>query len=95
MAAQEPEMDWQVAECLLPGLTLAVAERFAGLIRAELASRPRPGVALLGAVLMTEDEVLLYMFRGPQAAVLAVSQRAGLPFERIVACQAIGWEPAP
>ena len=86
---------WQIAECLLPGLTATSAELLAGQIQAELAGRPGAGVCFLGALLMTEDEVLLCLFRGPQKAVRAVSERAGLPFERIVACQGLGWRPEP
>jgi hypothetical protein len=40
---------------------------------------------------MPEDEVLLCLFAGPEAEVRAVSERAGVPFERILACAAIGW----
>lgn len=87
--------DWQVAECLLPGLTPAAAQLLAGRIQAELAGAPGAGVAFLGALLMTEDEVLLCLFRGPQPAVRAVSERAGLPFERIIACRGLGWQPEP
>ena len=87
--------DWQVAECLLPGLTPAAAQLLAGRIQAELAGGPRAGVSFLGALLMTEDEVLLCLFRGPQQAVRGVSERAGLPFERIIACRALGWQPEP
>ena len=49
---------WQIAECLLPGLTATSAELLAGQIQAELAGRPGAGVCFLGALLMTEDEVL-------------------------------------
>ena len=41
--------------------------------------------------LMPEDEVLLCLFSGPEAEVRAVSERAGLPFERILACVGVGW----
>ncbi len=87
--------DWQVAECLLPGLPPATAELLATQIRAALAGQPGAGVRFLGALLMTEDEVLLCLFSGPQQAVRAVSERAGLPFERILACQGLGWRPEP
>ena len=40
---------------------------------------------------MPEDEVLLCLFAGPEAEVRAVSERAGLPFERILACVGVGW----
>ena len=41
--------------------------------------------------LMPEDEVLLCLFAGAEAEVRAVSERAGLPFERILACVGVGW----
>ena len=40
---------------------------------------------------MPEDEVLLCLFAGPEAEVRAVSERAGLPFERILGCVGVGW----
>lgn len=89
-----PERDplWHAAECLLPGVTPALAGALAGRIRAELAASAT-GVAFLGSLLMPEDEVLLCLFAGPQAQVRAVSERAGLPFERIVACVGLDWLP--
>ena len=71
---------WQVAECLLPGVTPAIAEALGDRVRAEL-----------GSLLMPEDEVLLCLFTGPLAEVLAVSERVGLPFERILGCLGLGW----
>ena len=41
---------------------------------------------------MPEDDILLCLFRGPQAEVRAASERAGLPFERIVSCTELGWQ---
>jgi hypothetical protein len=80
-----PEVGWQVAECLLPGLTHAKAEALGDQVRAELA-RSRSPVAFLGSLLMPEDEVLLCLFAGPPAEVRAISERAELPFERILRC---------
>jgi hypothetical protein len=93
MIAREHQQGWQIAECLLPGLTLPAAEELGRQISAELAGRPRPGVSFLGSLLMPGDEVLLCLFTGPQAEVRAVSERAGLPFERILRCVGIGWRP--
>ena len=83
------DSSWQVAECLLPGVTPAIAEALGDRIRAELA-RTRSPVSFLGSLLMPEDEVLLCLFAGPIADVLAVSERAELPFERILACLGFG-----
>jgi hypothetical protein len=77
-----------VAECLLPGATTATARALAERVRTELARSPGTGVALVGLVVMPEDEVLLYLFTGPLAEVRSVSERAGLPFERIMPCVA-------
>jgi hypothetical protein len=86
-----PQPQWQVAECLLPGLTQAVAERLGQRVRDALAGLPRLGVSFLGSLLMPEDEVLLCLFAGTEAEVRAVSVRAGLPFERILGCVGVGW----
>jgi hypothetical protein len=91
MSARETRQGWQVAECLLPGLTIAAGEELARRITAELEGRPWPGVCFLGCLLMPGDEVLMCVFRGQQADVRSVSERAGLPFERILACVGLGW----
>lgn len=93
MAADASGPGWQIAECLLPGMTPSTAEALGHRVAEELAVRPSPGVAFLGSLLMPEDEVLLCVFRGPQAAVRAVSEQAGLPFERIVGCLPLRWPP--
>ena len=86
-----PEPLWQVAECLLPGLSRATAEALGRRVRQEIAGLPGSQVSYLGSLLMPEDEVLLCLFAGPEAEVRAVSERAGLPFERILACVGVGW----
>ena len=86
---------WQIAECLLPGLTPAIAERLGEQLRTELARSCSP-VSFIGSLLMPEDEVLLCLFAGSFADVRAVSERAGLPFERILGCLRFGWiQPEP
>ena len=89
-----PDPQWQVAECLLPGLSRATAEALGHRVRQELSSLPGRRVSFLGALLMPEDEVLLCLFDGPEAEVRAVSERAGLPFERILGCVWVGWRAA-
>ncbi len=86
-----PGPQWHVAECLLPGLSRATAEALGRRVRQEIASPPGSQVSYLGSLLMPEDEVLLCLFAGPEAEVRAVSERAGLPFERILACVGVGW----
>ncbi len=89
------EWSWQIAECLLPGITPAIAEGLGDQVRAELA-RSRSQVSFIGSLLMPEDEVLLCLFAGPLAEVHSVSERAGLPFERILGCLRFSWtQPEP
>ena len=95
MTVPDRPQEWQVAECLLPGLTLPAAKELARRITAELAGRPVAGVSLLGCLLMPGDEVLLCVFGGAEPEVRAVSERAGLPFERILACVGLGWPTRP
>jgi len=89
VTGREPE--WHVAECLLPGLSRATAEALGRRVRRELSGLPGQRVSFLGSLLMPEDEVLLCLFAGPEAEVRAVSERAGVPFERILGCMGIGW----
>ena len=86
-----PDPQWLVAECLLPGLSQATAEALGRRIRQELARLPGHCVSFLGSLLMPEDEVLLCLFAGAEADVRVVSEQAGLPFERILACMGVGW----
>jgi len=86
-----PGPQWHVAECLLPGLSRATAEALGRRVRQEIAGPAGSQVSYLGSLLMPEDEVLLCLFAGPEAEVRAVSERAGLPFERILACVGVGW----
>ena len=70
---------WQLAECLLPGLTLSFAEELTQRVSAEAAGRPDAGVSFLGSLVMPGDEVLLCVFSGAQEDVRAVSERARPP----------------
>ncbi len=71
-----------LAECLWPGVTedaLAEADE-----RARESARTA-SVDYLGSMLMPEDEVVFFVFRGPSAgAVRTVAASAQIPFERIV-----------
>ena len=92
---RERESGWQIAECLLPGITPAITEALGDQVRAELA-RSRSPVSFIGSLLMPEDEVLLCLFAGPLAEVRSASEGAGLPFERILGCLRFGWtQPGP
>ena len=48
-------------------------------------------MSFVGSLLMPEDEVLLCLFTGPFAEVRTISERAGLPFERILGCLRFSW----
>jgi hypothetical protein len=91
MAERGTDPGWHIAECLLPGVTEALAEALGQRVRAEVARSARRRVRFLGSLLMPEDEVLLCLFSGTRAEVLAVSERADLPFERILGCVALSW----
>ena len=90
----DSDREWQVAECLLPGLSRATAAALGWRVQQELSTLPGRHVSFVGSLLMPEDEVLLCLFAGTEAEVRAVSERAGLPFERILACVGIGWQRA-
>lgn len=87
----DQDLELQVAECLLPGLSRATADALGRRVRLELTRPAGCRVSFVGSLLMPADEVLLCLFTGAQAEVRAVSERAGLPFERILACLGIGW----
>ena len=91
MSTHRNQPTWQVAECLLPGVTPAVAQALAQRVGEEIGDSPSPEVSLLGVLLIPEDEVLLCVFTGPAGAVRAVSERAQLPLDRIVSCVGLGW----
>src|SRR5258708_34446211 len=75
------ESSWQIAECLLPGSTPAIAGELGEQISTELA-RSRSPVSFIGSLLMPEDDVLLCPFAGPFAEVRPVTERARAPFTR-------------
>jgi hypothetical protein len=92
MGVRGRDQAWQAAECLVPGMTQPVAEALSEGIRTELArSTSGRHVSFLGSLLMPEDEVLLCVFAGSLADVRAISERAGLPFERILRCVGLCW----
>jgi hypothetical protein len=85
-----PDDGCHLAECLVPGMTTVVAASLGDQVRSELA-RSRSPVSFLGSLLIPEDEVLLCLFTGPLTEVRALSERAGLPFERVLRCVGVGW----
>jgi hypothetical protein len=75
-----------VVECYWPGVTpdeVAALDRRAR----SLVTRPpwRRTVRYDGSILVPEDEVAMFEFRADaEAAVVALSRAAGIPFQRIV-----------
>jgi Protein of unknown function (DUF4242) len=82
-----------VAECFWPGVdeaaVRAVDHRIAH-CAAELTRNGTP-VRYLGSLLMREDEVVLCLFEGDEHSVRTVAERAGVPFERILAAAGSPW----
>ena len=73
------------AKCYWPGVTQADLESVA-----ERAAQAGPGpgrdrVAYLGSLLFAADDLVLCLFQGPsRAAVIEVSERLGIPSERLM-----------
>lgn len=82
------------AKCYWPGVTRSDLEQAAARA-AETGSDPRPGdVTYRGSLLFCDDELVLCLFEGPsQAAVKGVSERAGIPCERVM--NSVWLEPQP
>ncbi len=75
-----------IAECFWAGVhedDLRDLDRRLAASVAELADREEP-VRYLGSLLIVDDEVVLCLFEGPIATVRLVTERVGLPFERIL-----------
>jgi hypothetical protein len=89
----ESAMREYVAECFWPGVQdrdlQALDERVAA-VTAELA-RAGEDVRYLGSMLMREDEVVLCLFAGAEAAVRTIAERAAIPFERILEAARSPW----
>jgi hypothetical protein len=77
-----------VAECFWPGVgedDLRDLDRRLGTAAGQLSVR------YVGSLLIHDDEVVLCLFEGPVAAVRAVTERAGLPYERILRSTRVPW----
>jgi len=72
------------AKCYWPGVTQAGLEQVAG--RATAGPGTGSGsVIYLGSLLFAADDLVLCLFQGPsRAAVIEVSERLGIPSERLM-----------
>lgn len=70
-----------MAECYWPD----VVEEDVRALDARILAALADGVRYVGSLLIREDEVVLCQFEGSADAVRAVAQRAGVPFERLLA----------
>ncbi len=74
------------AECFWTGVTeqdvRAQEERIRAAV-SEIASTQQP-LSYSGSLLMPTDEVVLFLFDGPEDQVRQAAQQAGVPFDRIV-----------
>jgi hypothetical protein len=83
------------AKCYWPGVTQSELERIAS--RASQAGAIAPSdVAYLGSLLFADDDLVLCLFTGPsRTAVKRVSERAGVPWERLMATVWLTPDPDP
>jgi hypothetical protein len=82
-----------VAECFWSGVReddLRDLDRRIEVCVAELSARGEP-IRYVGSMLIVDDEVVLCLFEGPVATVRLVTERAGIPFERILHSTAVPW----
>ena len=73
------------AKCYWPGVTPADLEQVAARAAKTGPGRGCDEVAYLGSLLFTADDLVLCLFHGPsRAAVSQVSDRLGIPRERLM-----------
>jgi hypothetical protein len=82
-----------MAECFWPGMTEAAVQEAGTRARraARAASREGEAVRYLGAILVPVDEIALLLFEGDGGELVrTVSERAEIPFERILETVRLG-----
>jgi hypothetical protein len=82
-----------VAECLWPDVhegDLPALDARAGAESERLAARGG-SIRYMGSLLMREDEVVLYLFRGPKDDVSRVVEAARIPYDRILEATCSPW----
>jgi Nickel responsive protein SCO4226-like len=82
-----------LAECFWPGVNdadlHALDERIGAVVDGD-----GEAVRYLGSLFMREDEVVLCLFEGSEAAVRTTAERAEIPFERILETAYSPWPAA-
>lgn len=75
-----------LVECYWPGVTVEKLAATAKRVRAAASALRRRGgdVIFVGSVFVPADESVFCLFDGVEADVRTVSERAGLPFERVL-----------
>ena len=84
------------AKCYWPGVTGSALELVAGrAARAGLDTGTGP-VSYLGSLLFAADDLVLCLFQGPsRTAVIAASNRLGIPCERLMDAVWLGQQRSP
>jgi hypothetical protein len=77
-----------VAECFWPGVRDEDLQEVDRRVVALASGRTKraQGPAYLGALRITDDEVVLFLFEGPMESVRQLVQRAGIRATRILHC---------
>jgi hypothetical protein len=75
-----------VVECFWPGIDELQHADASGRVRAATLQLRGEGdeVEFLGSILVPGDETVLWFFKGREADIRGASERAGLPFERVL-----------
>jgi hypothetical protein len=79
------------AKCYWPGVTKTELGLLAVRIDQAGAARNHRGIAYLGSLLFVDDDLVLCLFHAPsRATVMALSELAGIPCERLINSTWIG-----
>ncbi len=73
------------AKCYWPGVSESQLEQVAARATQDGSRSDRDGVRYLGALLFSDDDLVLCLFEGPsRATVKHASEHAGIPCERLM-----------
>jgi hypothetical protein len=74
-----------LAECFWPGVSSDDVEALDRRVRAAARLERGSPIRYLGSILVREDEVVFCQFEGDAETVRRTAERAGVPFDRILA----------